>query len=143
MRKSARFWLVLTMVAVAALLVTFLATEYVPLFLFPPGSQRPPTSIPGDIELYYTIRTLISTVNVAMLVFLFATYIDIYLKTKSEFTVGLMIFSIVLLMNAIASNPLVHLIFGFRAFGLGPFAMLPDLFTFAALVILLYMTIKY
>jgi hypothetical protein len=33
--------------------------------------------------------------------------------------------------------------FGFRAFGLGPFAMLPDLFTFGALVVLLYLSIKY
>jgi hypothetical protein len=33
--------------------------------------------------------------------------------------------------------------FGFRAFGLGPFAMLPDLFTCIALAILLYFTVQY
>jgi hypothetical protein len=33
--------------------------------------------------------------------------------------------------------------FGFRLFGLGPFAMLPDLFTFAALAVLLYLSVKY
>ena len=70
-------------------------------------------------------------------------YIDIYRKTQSEFTVGLMIFSIVLLLNALASNPLVTWAFGYRAFGLGPFAMLPDLFTFGALIVLLYLSVKY
>jgi hypothetical protein len=34
-------------------------------------------------------------------------------------------------------------IFGFRPFGLGPFAFLPDLFTFGSLVILLYLSIRY
>jgi hypothetical protein len=34
-------------------------------------------------------------------------------------------------------------IFGFSPFGLGPFAFLPDLFTFGALVILLYLSIRY
>jgi len=33
--------------------------------------------------------------------------------------------------------------FGFRPFGLGPFALLPDLFTFGALAVLLYLSIKY
>ena len=41
------------------------------------------------------------------------------------------------------TNPLVHWIFGFRAVGLGPFAMLPDLFTCVALAILPYLTVKY
>jgi hypothetical protein len=47
-----------------------------------------------------------------------------------------------LLLNALVSNPLLQFGFGFRAFGLGPFAMLPDLFTFFALVVLLYLTLK-
>jgi hypothetical protein len=33
--------------------------------------------------------------------------------------------------------------FGFRPFGLGPFAMLPDLFTLGALAVLLYLSVKY
>ena len=49
----------------------------------------------------------------------------------------------VLLLYALAANPLVHLAFGFRAFGLGPFAMLPDFFTCVALIVLLYLTVRY
>jgi hypothetical protein len=70
-------------------------------------------------------------------------YIAIYRKTKSEFTVGLIIFSMILLLYTLTSNPMMHWIFGFRAFGLGPFAMLPDLFTCVALAVLLYLTVKY
>jgi hypothetical protein len=100
-------------------------------------------AVDGDIEFFYTVKTIISTINVTLLIFLLITYIDIYRKTQSEFTIGLMIFSMVLLLYALTSNPLLHLIFGFYAFGLGPFAMLPDLFTCAALAVLLYLTVKY
>ena len=97
----------------------------------------------GDIELFYTVKTVVSTVNATLLIFLLLTYIDLYTKTKSEFTVGLIIFSMVLLLYALTTNPLVQWVFGFRAVGLGPFAMLPDIFTCIALGTLLYLTIRY
>jgi hypothetical protein len=103
------------------------------------GVKPPP---PGDIELFYTVKTAFSSINTALLICLLVIYVDIYRKTKSEFTIGLLIFSMVLLFYALSSNPLVHSTFGFRALGLGPFAMLPDLFTFIALIILLYLTLK-
>jgi len=101
---------------------------------------NPPT--PGDIELFYTAKTVVSTINVALVVILLLMYIDIYQKTKSDFTVGLIIFSIILLLYTLASNPIMHWAFGFRAFGLGPFAMLPDIFTCIALSVLLYLSVK-
>ncbi len=100
-------------------------------------------SSPGDIELFYTVKTVVSTINATLLIFLLITYIDMYVKTKSEFTIGLTIFSMVLLLYALVSNPFVQWAFGFRGVGLGPFAMLPDLFTCVALAILLYLTVKY
>jgi ABC-type multidrug transport system fused ATPase/permease subunit len=102
--------------------------------------QQPPR---GDIELFYTAKTVISTVNMTLVTILMLMYIAIYRKTKSEFTVGLMIFSMILLLYTLASNPIMHWFFGFRAFGLGPFAMLPDLFACVALAVLLYLTVKY
>jgi len=95
-----------------------------------------------DIELFYTIKTVVSTVNTALVTILLFTYIEIYRKTSSEFTVRLIIFSLLLFLYTLTSNPIIHWIFGFRAFGLGPFAMLPDLFTCIALSILLYLSIK-
>jgi hypothetical protein len=98
---------------------------------------------PGDIELFYTIKTVVSTVNVALVIILLLTYIEIYRRTKSNFTVGLMIFSIILLFYTLTSNPITQWLFGFSAFGLGPFAMLPDLFACVALSVLVYLSVKY
>jgi hypothetical protein len=102
--------------------------------------KQPPR---GDIELFYTAKAVISTVNMTLVTILMLIYIAIYRKTKSEFTVGLIIFSMILLLYTLTSNPMMHWTFGFRAFGLGPFAMLPDLFTCVALAVLLYLTVKY
>jgi len=102
----------------------------------------PPDLLMLDMELFYTIKSIISTVNIALVLILLFIYIDIYRKTKMQFTIGLIIFSLVLLSYTLSSNPFLHLLFHFRAFGLGPFAMLPDVFTFIALLILLYLSLK-
>jgi len=150
MNKNVKILLMLATLVAVALLAAFWATTYV----YPPSLQElleilnknrnlPPRPARGDIELYYTLNTVISSINVTLLIFLLITYIGIYRKVKSEFTIGLIIFSMVLLFYALASNPMVHWAFGFRAFGLGPFAMLPNLFTCVALAVLAYLTVKY
>ena len=78
-----------------------------------------------------------------MLIILLLTYINIYSKTRSQFTIGLIIFASAFLMKDLASSPLVAGLFSFRAYGLGPFAFLPGIFEFAALSVLLYLSIKY
>jgi len=144
MNKYAKIGLMLAVLAAIALLSAFWATTYEPRA--PQWEPRPWPQfdrIRGDIELFCIAKTVITTINATLLIFLLITYIDIYRKTQSEFTVGLVIFSMVLLLYALVSNPIVHWIFGFYAFGLGPFAMLPDLFTCAALAVLLYLAVKY
>ena len=143
MNKGLKNLLIVVTLIVVAILAAVWATTSFFFPRFPWEPRIPPQNILGDIELFYTIKTVISTLNVTLLVFLLLTYVSIYLKTKSEFTIGLIIFSAVFLLNVLASNPLVTWLFGFRPFGLGPFAMLPDLFTFVALVILLYLSVKY
>jgi hypothetical protein len=144
MNKTTKALLILVTLMVVGVLATLWATS---TFWLPPSpfGRRPlPRSvIPGDIEFFYTAQTVISTINLTLLIILLIIYIDIYQRTKSQFTIGLIIFSIVLFLHAVVSNPLVMRSFGFRAFGLGPFAMLPDLFTFIALIVLLYLSIKY
>ena len=144
MRKNVKLWLLLAVVVAIVLLVIFWTIEYPtqpPILKMMESRQRHPP--PWDIELFYTFKTILSTVNVALLIFLLVSYLDIYRKIKSEFTIGLIVFSLTLLFYALSSNPLVHWLFGFRGFGLGPFAMLPDLFTTVALTVLLYLTFKY
>jgi hypothetical protein len=155
MNRKVKVLLILATLVAVALLTTFWSTttgslasllnmlqrfrEHRPGGTLPSPEERPP----GDIELYYTVQTVLSSINATLLVCLLITYISIYRKTKSEFTIGLIIFSAIFLLNVLASNPLMHWAFGFSAFGLGPFAMLPDLFTCIALCILLYLSIKY
>jgi hypothetical protein len=155
MNRYLKISLILAILVAAAVLSYLWATANTPVPAQPiEGPRRVPPdwfirdvemgyiSIVADIELYYTLQTVISTINATLLVFLMATYIDIYKTLKSEFTIGLIIFSMILLLYALVSNPLMQSIFGFRGIGLGPFAMLPHLFTCLALAVLLYLTMK-
>ena len=152
MNKYVKIWLLFSVLLVVTVFADYLATQNTP---FSGTSMFEPRPIPfdrsnveryysylGDIELFYKVKTILSTVNATLLVFLLATYVDMYMKLKSEFTIGLILFSLILLLYALSSNPLLQWIFGYRAFGLGPFAMLPDLFTTLALAVLLYLTMK-
>ena len=103
----------------------------------------PPGGIPGDFEYFYFAFTVISTINIALLVILLLTYVNIYTKTHSTFTIGLIIFAAVFLMKDLSSSPFVAGLFSFRAFGLGPFIFLPGIFECAALIVLLYLSIRY
>jgi hypothetical protein len=143
--RRMRLGLVIVASIVLALLAWFWAVTHLP---FPPPSlmeppRPPPGGIPGDIELYYILNAVFSTLNATLLVILLALYAEIYIKRKVEFTLWLIIFCSVLLLYAFTSNPIIQWAFGFRPFGLGPFAVLPDVFTFVALVILFYLTMKY
>jgi hypothetical protein len=144
MNSNTKIGLMLLVLAAVAIVSGYWATSYEPRT--PPFEPRPwpfPTQrIEEDLELFYTIKTIVSSVNVTILVFLLITYFNIYRKTQSEFTAGLILFSMVLLLYAMVSNPIVQVAFGYRAFGLGPFAMLPDLFSLIALTVLLYLTLK-
>jgi hypothetical protein len=145
MNQKSRTWPLLILLPIVVVVAILAATWATSTFWYPrlPWQPRPPYEIPGDIEFYYIAKTVVSTINVTVLIFLLISYIDIYRKTRSEFTIGLIIFSVTLLLYAFVSNPIVISIFGFRIFGLGPFALLPDLFTFTALIVLLYLSIKY
>jgi hypothetical protein len=146
MNKNVKIWLVITVTLIAiALLAAFWAsfTFPFPLSEFPQRRFPPSEYILGDFEFFYIAQTVISTVNVALLAFLLTTYIDIYRKTRSQFTFGLIIFSLVFLLRTLTANPLFMWVFGIRAFGLGIFALLPDLFELIALSVLLYLSAKY
>jgi hypothetical protein len=139
MNKNLRNWFVLVVLVVVAVLAALWATS-TPWFQ---TRERPPIENLADIELFYTMETIVSVINVALSTFLLLMYVSIYRKTRSEFTIGLIIFSAVLLLHAFLAIPILQRGFGFVPFGLGPFAVLPDLFTCAALTVLLYLTYKY
>jgi hypothetical protein len=145
MNKNVKIGLVITVALIAiAIIAAFWASATIPFSPEFPERRFPPSGqIFGDFEFFYVAQTVLSTVNIALLIFLLATYIDVYRKTRSQFTFGLIIFSLVFLLRTLTANPLFMWVFGFRAFGLGPFALLPDLFEFVALSVLLYLSAKY
>ncbi|MDR0373535.1 MAG: hypothetical protein LBI79_08285 [Nitrososphaerota archaeon] len=144
-RKQAIFVLLIALLvlsACAAVLVALYQGEARshPNFPFGPRVYRPN---PADIELYYWARTILSTINIVLITVLIASYISIYSRTKSEFTIGLLLFASFLLIKDIAWSPFIIGALGFGIFGLGPFAFLPDLFEMAALLVLFYLNVKY
>ncbi|MBS7630907.1 hypothetical protein KEJ47_04945 [Candidatus Bathyarchaeota archaeon] len=91
-------------------------------------------------EIYLLAKMIITTVNLILLLLVFIIYIRIYNNTGSKFSLGLVFFTIALILYAVTSNPILHVLTGFRGVGLGPFTMLPDLFTLIASAILLYLS---
>jgi hypothetical protein len=145
MNSSKKIWLITILAFIAIALMAALWASHSFPFQSEEFTERhlPPSEILGDFEFFYIAQTVISTVNVSLLIFLLITYIDVYRKTQSQFTLGLIIFSLVFLLRTLTANPLFMSVFGFRAFGLGPFALLPDLFELVALSVLLYLSAKY
>ena len=74
---------------------------------------------------------------------LIVNYVSIYLKTKSEFSIGLLLFAAAFLVKDLAQSPFIVQGAGFNIFGLGPFAFLPDMFEMLALLVLFYLSVKY
>lgn len=119
------------------------------LFIFPAvsGASFSPVNQPIQpyplrelIEIYLLAKMIITTVNLILLLLVFVIYFRIYYTTGSKFSLGLVFFSIALILYAFTSNPILHVLAGFRGTGLGPFTMLPDLFTLIASAILLYLS---
>jgi FtsH-binding integral membrane protein len=147
MNKKSTVWLLvivgLIVVGIlAALWAMWTLQAFTPPF-FPSGPRPPLEFNPRDLELYYIGRTVLSTANIALLVFLIATYAALYTKTKSQFTIGLLIFASVFLVKDILSSPFVISSFRFQLAGLGPFALIEPLLELVALLTLLYLSLKY
>jgi hypothetical protein len=142
MRDSRKFkiGLLLPILVLVGLFAAFWAAS---ILYSPPQRHVQPQINVYDFEFFYFANAIVSTLNIALLVVLLITYISIYKKTKSEFTFGLIIFGFAFLLKDVSSSPFVANIFGFMSSGLGPFVVLPGMFEFAALSVLLYLSIKY
>ena len=96
-----------------------------------------------SFNLYFTIGTVFSTINAALSAVLLATYVVSYRRTRAEFNLVLIIVAVTLLCYSFVANPLVITALGYGASGLGPFFMLPNLFTLVTLSALLYLSLRY
>lgn len=96
-----------------------------------------------SFDLVTGVRLFLSTFNVLLLLVLTWSYFVLYRDLPNQFTGSLLLFSVALLLYAVASNPAIHLLFGFRGSPtLGPFAFLPDLFAAVAVSVLLYQSFQ-
>ena len=145
MDNRLKYGLIIVILAAAAIFAAFWAL-YLRQQHFPGFQQTrvpPHAAIRGDFEYFYVANAIISTINIVLLVILSIIYLNIYTKTHSPFTIGLIIFALVFLVQNVTSSPFIAAPFGFRAYGLGPFAFLPGMFEFVALTVLLYLSVKY
>ena len=149
MYKNLKIVLLLVILIIVALGTAIWATSvfFKPFAPFNPlpflGSQgRPPPSqgIAGDLEVFYVTEAVISSLNIALLIFLLVINADMLRKTRSKFTFALLIFSAAFLVKDLTSSPLMIWLFGYHQEGLGPFAFLPDLFELVVLCTLLYIS---
>lgn len=134
---------VILAVAVVAIVAAAVGLVLSTLMLPPPQTPPPPIPEPDRVlmDIYLKVKTMISLVNVVLIISLMSIYYGIYRQIKSNFTMGLILVMLVLLLYALTSNPLIHVAFGYHVQGLGPFAMVPDIFTTFALGVLLYISL--
>ena len=93
--------------------------------------------------LIVNIKALITFGNLILLLCLLFIYAKNYGQIKSQFAMGLIAFIVLLIMQALTSNPFVPAMWGFRRMPiLGLFAIVPDVFEFVALSVLLYISLK-
>ncbi|MDI6886021.1 MAG: hypothetical protein QMD22_06710 [archaeon] len=92
---------------------------------------------------FLDLQGLIMIGNIILLVCLLVIYAKNYKQIKSKFALGLIAFVVLLLVQAFTSASFVHFLWGFqRLYALGLLRILSAWFEFAALAILLYISLK-
>jgi magnesium-transporting ATPase (P-type) len=104
--------------------------------------KQPLESVRANM-LLVNIKALITLGNLILLLCLLFIYAKNYGQIKSQFAMGLIAFIVLLIMQALTSNPFVPGMWGFRHMPImGFFAIVPDVFEFVALSVLLYISLK-
>lgn len=106
-----------------------------------PQNQQPGQPPAGQDESKQ-LKTVISFINIGLIVSLFVIYAGIYRKMRSSFTLGLMAVIFALGMYAVTSNPLIVSLLGGRTGDIGLFQIIPDICTTIALVILVRISLE-
>ena len=148
MNKDTKILTLITVILVSSILAVFMSAYIINLQQFQNflgfGRQQP-QFVFVDFQLINVIRLVFSTINIVLLTVLVLTYVSIYLKTRSGFTIGLLIFAAAFLVKEIASNPMLpgnQILPGAGQFG--PWLIIvPGLLEIIALSVLVYLSVKY
>lgn len=144
-RRALRDTLLVVVLAlvVAAVLTTLVS---VPLPLGRGGMGGPGMGMGQRFETIGTllrVKAFVASFNAVVLLALGWSYLRVYREVPSEFARSLLLVTVALFLYALASNPIVHVLLGYRGgVGLGPFTFLPDLFAAFAAVTLLYQSYR-
>ena len=105
-----------------------------------------PFPVPPDYLPVYafmmTLKTVVGFVNVGLIFLMLGIYVDLYRKIRTNFTAGLLLLLLVLLMNALTSNPLLFLRLEGPVVSQGIGFIIPDLFSTIALSVLFYLSLE-
>jgi hypothetical protein len=98
--------------------------------------------MPQIMPTMMLVKAAITLGNLILLLCLLFIYVKDYEQIKSKFAMGLIAFIVLLIMHALTSNPFVPFLWTHRMHVVEMFAIMPDLFEFVALSILLYISLK-
>jgi tellurite resistance protein TehA-like permease len=149
----------IVLVILISVIVVVIASFIIPLVIKMPqpgpgqNPVRPPQadniqqparqpSQPREPEENQNLKTVISFINIGLIIPLFVIYAGIYRRMRSSFTLGLMAVIFALGMYAVTSNPLIVSILGGRTGEIGLFQIVPDLCATIALVILVRISLE-
>jgi hypothetical protein len=96
-----------------------------------------------DAEVYVTVKTVLSSMNIVLAAALIMVYAGVYRTLRSDFAMGLVIMNVAMLSYAVTSNPIVQWFLGYKAIiGVGPFGWIADFFATVALGTLLWLSLE-
>lgn len=83
-------------------------------------------------------KVFFTSFNIIVLTALTYTYFQIYKEVPTSMSRGLTMFSGALLLYAVTSSPILHILTGFDTITIGPFTYVPDMFVAIAASLILY-----
>lgn len=93
--------------------------------------------------MFHEIYAASNFINMVLLIVLIYLFLQDYRKVRSSFTLGLVIFAVVLFINALLSCPsLLYLFSGYEACPYEPYHAAASAFETIALVVLLYISTR-
>ena len=107
-----------------------------------PPVGAPGPQAPGEQGASYPLKTVISFINIGLVIPLFVIYVGLYRRIPSSFTLGLLAVIFALGMYAVTSNPMIISLLGGTTGEIGVFSIIPDLCTTVALVILVWISLE-
>lgn len=139
-----------SLVILSLLIISIILSQEFMCLGQPNRPKRPPFGwdiSPEELErlrafypVYFTTRTIVNTLSSILILGLVFIHFQIYRKTGTRFSLGLVIFSTALFLYTLLANPMVHRFVGFSRIGFGPMLIIPDVFTLIASAILLYLS---